>query len=59
MEHQEAYIMLCDSVIQQRVIDGQEIMRMSKITQLFLKLIKELKGSDLQSYRYDRLHKIA
>ncbi|KAJ8030514.1 hypothetical protein HOLleu_26961 [Holothuria leucospilota] len=54
-EYQQAYEMFCNAVVQQRLINNQEIMRMSKLTQLFVKMIHIHEGIDLVSYRPDKL----
>ena len=50
-EHQLGYEMFCQSVIRERLIENEEIMRMSKLVQLFVKMVKTCEGTNLSSYR--------
>ena len=51
-QFQKSYTVFCKNVIEERIIGNQEILRMTKLVQLFCKTVKIEDGCDLKSYRY-------
>uniref|UniRef100_UPI00358F6426 uncharacterized protein n=1 Tax=Myxine glutinosa TaxID=7769 RepID=UPI00358F6426 len=53
--YEKSYISFCKKVIEERIIRGKEILRLSKLYQLFIKEVRELENTDASSYKTGRL----
>ncbi|XP_041466296.1 uncharacterized protein LOC121416845 [Lytechinus variegatus] len=46
-----SYSRFCQDIIEQRIIRGQEILRLTKLLKLFVKTVKEVEGLEAGSYK--------
>ena len=49
--YEKSYISFCKKVIEERIIRGKEILRLSKLNQLFIKEVREIENTDASSYK--------
>uniref|UniRef100_UPI00358E82AD uncharacterized protein isoform X2 n=1 Tax=Myxine glutinosa TaxID=7769 RepID=UPI00358E82AD len=53
--YEKSYIRFCKKVIEERIIRGKEILRLSKLNRLFIKEVQEIGNTDASSYKTGRL----
>ena len=46
-----SYRAFCTNIIEERLIEGQEILRINKLMQLFVKCVEDTEAADASQYR--------
>ncbi|XP_033115569.1 uncharacterized protein LOC117115751, partial [Anneissia japonica] len=54
-QYDKSYKIFSEIIIQQRIIKNHEILRMTKLLQLFSKIVKKHEGLEMTNYRTDQL----
>ena len=52
--YERSYSSFCRKIVEERIIKGKEILRLTKLNQLFIKEVKDVEGLDASSYKTSR-----